>query len=312
MKLINIYEAEFRVDSEMDVWTRNLYALSFVSRTTGWCIGSGQVLFTQNAGDTWENFFSSAEELPYSHARRIFCKTAEECWIPGFSKSECCYTLNKGESWNVKKLRDGIYPIDIFFLDSEIGWIIGNNGSYSFNQSEISMTRDAGETWEQSFLGLFGMPVKVIFINENDGWLLDNSLINEEAEFQSNLYYTNNGGYNWKRISHFTCQVLDFIILKNNDLLIVGVEGFVSRSFDGGRTWFDKKLGDNNINSVGFFGAEIGLAICDEGIIFHTENAGESWVKFDSDIPENFVSINFTDYENGFIASSHSIYLFSL
>ena len=128
MIITEVYEAQINVDSEMSLWTRNLESISFVSKTIGWGIGSGQVLFTQDAGDNWVNLFKDDNIIPYSHAHRIFCVTEQECWIPGFFKNECCYTKDCGKSWNVKKMGDNIYPKDIFFLNSSFGWIIGNEG----------------------------------------------------------------------------------------------------------------------------------------------------------------------------------------
>ncbi|MBT8339853.1 MAG: hypothetical protein HKP58_01670 [Desulfatitalea sp.] len=84
---------------------------------------------------------------------------------------------------------------------------------------------------------------------------------------------------------------------------IVGMQGIVLKTIDGGRTWTKMKpAGEANLFAVQFIDAQKGWAVGDFGTIVHTNDGGRIWEKQsldDTDI--NFNGCHFMDADRGVV-----------
>lgn len=63
---------------------------------------------------------------------------------------------------------------------------------------------------------------------------------------------------------------------------VVGEDGLVLRTFDGGISWLDTSICDKSLRDVHFCSNKIGYIVGYQSI-FMTENAGDSWMSIDTD-----------------------------
>lgn len=95
---------------------------------------------------------------------------------------------------------------------------------------------------------------------------------------------------------------------------IVGEEGTIKRTIDGGETWTDQisKTG-NDLYDVCFVGYDEGFCVGDGGIILATTNGGLTWEKKNSGTTNSLYSIDFNDIEptNIYIVGKSGTILFS-
>ena len=82
--------------------------------------------------------------------------------VPNTSENDITYCI---EGWEITKFDYDfdINPRDIFFVDPDIGFIVGYNG-------EIYKTKDSGENWEKKNSGTTLHLHSVCFINEDVGF----------------------------------------------------------------------------------------------------------------------------------------------
>ena len=117
---------------------KNLHDVHFNSEEEGWITGNGNggaIMYTNDAGVTWETQLSGSE-TPYTS---LFFIDENEGWAGGW---KCIWhTTDKGNTWEPQTLPDLNYIIeDIYFINHDIGWAVGENKT-------ILKTTDGGLTW---------------------------------------------------------------------------------------------------------------------------------------------------------------------
>lgn len=71
---------------------------------------------------------------------------------------------------------------------------------------------------------------------------------------------------------------------------IVGTDGLIMRTDDGGTTWIKQKSGTTaKLHAVTFSDVNQGTAVGEFGIILHTKDGGTTWVKQKKWHPQRFV-----------------------
>lgn len=146
---------------------KSIYAISFADNRHGWATGRrGFVIHTTDGGDTWKR-----QELPRKPARHIFAIHAldqNRVWAVGDWGGRY-YSADGGETWRDRSflihedhpafkylseaeleafnrgepIYDDIYLNDVYFIDDQRGWLVGEYGL-------IYVTENGGETWEQA------------------------------------------------------------------------------------------------------------------------------------------------------------------
>lgn len=200
---------------------------------------------------------------------------------------------------------------DIFFLDSENGWIVGAGG-VGVNGGIIGRTRDGGETWQYTS-GLVPKRYRTSSIDLNAVHFVDEMYGTIVAE-SGVLLFTTNGGVRWQRprptgpvyVHHRDVEFVD-----QRHGWIVG-HGGVLRTEDGGNNWvgIDKEQGVTGV-ALDFLDISRGWVVGKFGRVYRTNDGGEEWEKVEAlgnldgltgdEIP-SLTSVHFTDVNHGWIA----------
>ncbi len=278
------------------------------------CLLAG-LLFAQTPD--WEIIQSAQEPLIYSRTHLYFLDQ-NEGWLVGTisSVSTILHTTDGGATWTVL-FNDSTDFImyDVFFVDSNVGWIVGGEGT-------IWHTVDGGITWtDQSpgtttehLKGIYALNQNVAYVCGNDSTILKTTdganwqlltsgsgtkpdLVDIHA-FDANtvfavstsndgvIMYTTDGGANWTTTyapfppggisqRQYACTGLP-----NGTAYTVGYHGTVFKSTDYGHTWSNVANMFGSLYkifySVGAYNDHVWVGGSD-GKLFHSSDGGATW-----------------------------------
>lgn len=129
----------------------SLSSLFFLDERRGWAAGHGDVLLTEDAGETWTPLTPEGVDVSYrSPMRAMRFLDRHRGWMAGMNAS-LMRTADGGVTWETvdTPLATGEHPNfwDIFFVDDQTAWVVGEEGT-------ILSTRDGGSTWTRQNTGL--------------------------------------------------------------------------------------------------------------------------------------------------------------
>lgn len=170
-------------------------------------------------------------------------------------------TTNAGATWTSTDV--GWTYLDVFFLNADTGWIVGNGG-------DIRKTVNGGTNWtNQTNTTVSGDHLNgVRFANANVGYIA--ALGN-----QGRVLKTTNGGTNWTALQTGVTNAVHAVRLFGADTVFAATEGGIRRSYNGGTTW--ESANSNSVNAIEFPSRSIGYAAGGLARILKTTNGGESW-----------------------------------
>lgn len=173
-----LYPALFRTEDGGTTWSPEflpsgegrLLHLSFLDADHGWATSDGEVFYLDNSANRWRAVDYSKGNCP----NRLLLKTTQ---------------------WD-RQDGDAYYPVAMYFVDSNLGWL-------SFQNGYVAKTTDGGKTWcdlldpknvwpDSVGLTFFS---KFYFHDETTGCALG---------ADGTIRQTNDGGANWKVVNNDT------------------------------------------------------------------------------------------------------------
>ena len=86
-------------------------------------------------------------------------------------------------------------------------------------------------------------------------------------------------------------------------VVVVGANGTILKTTDGGETWIQKESGTTeNLQKVQFLTPEVGYVIGNSGILLKTTDGGETWISIDTGQTANFEGLSIVDESLIFIS----------
>jgi photosystem II stability/assembly factor-like uncharacterized protein len=283
----------------------NLTCVDFINSTVGWIVGENGTIFkTINGGTSW-----SAQTFELVAGNKyiltsIFAISSTEAWITGYAENQDqailgyirLQTTNGGTTWSkFSKAISSATLNDIFFLNSNEGWAVGDGGL-------VIHTNNAGATWTLignlykeldgcSYGEYFYYLKTVSFSDSNHGWITGSkySCLTYSMP-EPVMFFTNDGGISWTE---------KYLIEQGNGTFYAGSTFFVSpnkgwvvgtgstysggntsyywiyRTDNGGQTWtaetMDPKYdyGFSQLNAVVFPTPTEGWTVGQSSKIFH-------------------------------------------
>ncbi len=169
------------------------------------------------------------------------------------------------ESWKgASTVNSGIR--DIYFVDPDNGWIVGNSG-------DIFYSNNGGTTWQRQNSGTTAKLVSIYFIDNQKGFA---------AGYDNTLLYTHDGGKNWNAVDiKSDCSTIFSSICsdKDNNVWFVSNYGEIFNSTNMGKDWTLKSQLDSWGFSYLFFpNSSVGFARDALGVkLMKTIDGGNTW-----------------------------------
>jgi len=255
--------------------------ISFIDALHGWAIDKGgRVWESRDGGRNWISIAS----LDYEDAKlaKIRFLDSSHGWLVDLFS--IWRTEDGGINWKRHIPSDG--PNEIkeltrrhYFINAENGWLCGESGLYN--------TTDGGKTWHgQRPIGGGVDITSVSFVDEQTGWF--------SSAPKSKIYCTYDGGNSWQARAlpirnpyiysvHFVNGREGWAVgtdRKDGAITSEEIWGIVMHTTDGGRTWQDVKVGENELfyDRVYFSDSQHGW-ICARDNVYHTDDGGRIWFK---------------------------------
>lgn len=313
-----------------------LYAVKFVNTNEGWAISqvgdkaepnpvSDQAeiqytaMHTTDGGATWSVQWKG-DQVSTSHLSLWFRDTSSGFALVG---NTLLATQDGGKKWTPVSfgVKDFV-PQGMSFTDAKTGGVAGVNGKQDV--LTVLHTNDGGKSWRQQFqmsnsesdiMGIIG----INFVDAHTGWFLTSDL----GTWNGELYYTDDGGSNWKKINQIKCvrptpTSIHFISSKVGWIpLDVGagpITGGLMVTRDGGKSF---QVVDANPNAeysdatqkiisareVDFIsrqqGWAVGLSMNNGDYLLKTDDGGNTWTQVYPKLTPT-QDISFVDSQTGF------------
>jgi photosystem II stability/assembly factor-like uncharacterized protein len=207
----------------------DLFSVAFPTEKDGWACGRwGTTVHTSDGGATWE-FQASGTDYTLSDIHFVDPMTG---WAVG-DGGTIIHTTDGGKTWVKQKSPVPYWLTGIQFVNARRGWIVAE-------RTTILHTEDGGQSWQVQFKDEDYVLKRVSFCDEKNGWA---------AGEYGLIYHTDNGGKTWQRqaggfeMSPITLDIVagnllfDVVAVNPKVAWVVGIEGYISRTQDGGKTW---------------------------------------------------------------------------
>lgn len=283
----------------------NIADMIFTNENEGWAVSAvGGIAQTKDGGETWQTQISNNREFFYG----VYSLDSKTSYIAGWKSNSIgtfdgtvLKTINGGKDW--EPLETGVIPSlnEVFFLTEDVGWVSGVDGA-------ILKTEDGGENWITQESGVNGTIFSIQFIDDHVGWATgwtDNQ--------RGIILGTSDGGSSWDTLAFDSLgiNVYDLSFISADTLWSCGPQGNLFHSRDGGQSWIQQTVGNNeDYLSIDFIDANTGWAVSNQGSVIRTINGGNQWEIVDFPAVDNdlFYKVDFLNFNTGWISGSKGIY----
>lgn len=250
---------------------KNCYHLSFLDENIGFLSGGSRYDFgflakTTDGGKTWSNPDSVAGSASYAN---WFFSPAEG-YISAFN-NEILYTQNAGASFT--KYNSSLWepPRQIQFFNRQHGAVTFANG---YGSGGCLTTHDGGNSWHEKRISNTA-PYALQMLDSTTILLFGYGMI---------LKSTDGGdSFQIKKLQGDFYRAAHFFDAQNG--LVVGYQGEIIQTKDGGESWSVLKKTNNPFSSrehflaVHFNRFQLGFAVGENGLIYYSKDSGNSWHK---------------------------------
>ncbi|MBI5014813.1 MAG: hypothetical protein HZB55_04900 [Deltaproteobacteria bacterium] len=247
----------------------DLFAVDFADERAGWASGRwGTVLHTADGGTTWEKQKTGVD---YTLSSVSFVD-ATNGWAVG-DEGTILHTSDGGRTWERQKSPVPYFLMGVQFVTKDKGWIVTE-------RTHILHTEDGGKTWGVQFQDQDFILKALSFCDDQNGWAV--------GEY-GYIYHTSDGGKTWVHqagefgFSEETGDVVGGSILFDVSAVnpktawAVGIEGYVVKTVDGGKTWQKQMTGVPKTHLFGVTAGGQGVLIAGDATLLRTVDGGATW-----------------------------------
>lgn len=308
-----LYRAPHRTDRDGIVWYECLSDMHFASPRVGWAVGSGQILCSGDGGKTWNNQYTDFMASSFFAPHRVSMPSQNSCWVidtVGFGQNRCFHTRDGGRNWEASKFASA-YPKDVFFINSQRGWLITDDGKMLSGGGSIHATIDGGKTWKTGRLKIKGRPEVIRFISSRAGWLVERVISKDQGRSIGRLHKSKDGGSTWESVATFDNRILDLAVLDQERIFVSGEGGLIAATRDAGQSWQRLRTKTHAaINSIAFDGNRTVIAAGDFRTLLISDDGGSSWSRLRTPAEDsNWVRACMVSSSQAIVASTTAIYL---
>lgn len=266
--------------------SENLTGTSFADPLNGCSsIEDGNVLFTSDGGVNW-----TISNTGFTGILNSIYLIGNSAYIAG-TNGYAAFSINGGSSWSTYSLGTNVTFYDVFFVNSNLGYLAGANGTIYIYNGTSWVVQNTGTTVD--FYSVFGIG-NVAYAAGADGI----------------IYFYN--GSTWTPLSSGVNIVLNGIYFVNANLgYAVGASGTILMTSDGGTSWQNIFSGLNdNFNSIVAGGTDTLWAVGTGGIVYQSVNAGLNWTRFSIGNQTDLSSIRYVGQTGYIVGKGGQAYQF--
>lgn len=242
-----------------------LFDVEFVNQEKGWVVGHwGTILFTEDGGKRWvERSLSLALGErgllePAALYDVVDPETGEIIAKAGqlLTKDLIAEIYRRGIDG--VRIREDVVLNAVFFIDQTHGWIVGEHGF-------VLRTEDGGKTWERIALPRPSKQQERVTVEENE---TETAILGEEMSEEELEAFG---------VVAPLPSLYGVFFVSPLQGWVVGQEGTIAWSQDGGRHWEFQPSGTQEaLYDVGVVGEE-GWIVGDKGTVLISTNGGKQW-----------------------------------
>jgi len=250
--------------------SQDLFSVSFPTEQNGWACGRwGTIIHTTDGGKKWVPQQSGTDYTLSS----ISFVDSRNGWAVG-DGGTILRTKDGGKTWTKQKSPVPYFLMGVQFVNAQKGWIVAE-------RTTILFTEDGGQTWQVQFKDKDFILKRVSFCDDRNGWAA--------GEF-GYIYHTEDGGKTWRkqagefRFSEETGEmeggnfIFDVVAINPRTAWVVGIDGYVAKTVNGGTTW-DKVT--NGIPKTHLFGVTSDrqgtILIASKGLLLTSSDGGKTF-----------------------------------
>lgn len=212
-----------------------LFSVSFANEKDGWACGRwGCILRTTDGGKTWIRQKSGTDYTLTS----IQFVDPNNGWAVG-DGGTILHTKDGGRIWEKQESPVPFYLMKVFFSTALKGWVVTE-------RTHILYTDDGGKKWSVQFKDEDFILKSLSFCDSFQGWAV--------GEY-GHIYKTQNGGTTWQKQAGFFklsdrsgeieggTFLFDVVAVNPETAWAVGIDGYVIKTTNGGKTWSEVATG---------------------------------------------------------------------
>ncbi|MBP6976782.1 MAG: hypothetical protein KBB71_00520 [Lentimicrobiaceae bacterium] len=186
-----------------------------------------------------------------------------EGWIVG-SSGTILHTVDGGFLWEVQPTTTNYFLQSIWFQNDSSGWIVGNAGI-------MLSTTKKGKSWTKHDPPLTTDYIDMMFSDADNGWIVGNEGI---------ILHTTDGGQHWQyQYAGVQEAILSVSFSDANNGWLAGTysNGWLSHTINGGTDWVNFSQPMEDLTYDIFFISPYRGWFGSEGIVYFTDDVGETW-----------------------------------
>ena len=257
-----------------------LNGCQFIDSLTGTVVGlDGQIYRTTDGGENWIRQSCDIPDTLYdtiNSLEDVFFINKDTgivvgCYTWGDNsandKALILRTTNGGETWSVNIIETVWDLLDVAFFNADVGIAVGWMGT-------VLRTSDGGISW---------VSIDPIFTN----WFEGISIKDDSTAFiygsYGDIIYSVDKGQNWRRVQQSGTENYDGVNSMHfaNDSIgaCVGNAGVITRTTDGGMSWFRQSHGEtSDLVASAFVDRNTGWIVGSYKQILRTTDGGSNWI----------------------------------
>lgn len=241
----------------LNIPPEQIQGIFFIDQQQGWLVGNneddeGQIFNSQQGGA----YFVLQETTP-NPLNGVFFLNDQLGWVIGIT-GEVLHTIDGGAEWNTLAAL-GVGTHDLHFNTDRKGWIVGDNGSLFHTTDGTNFTsQNLGNGQERLNA--------VHFVDTLNGWVCGNrnSIFKRHLNAQNQIVWTD---VSIPQASE-SVEWMDICFLDRLQGWVVGIEGNIYRTTDGGATWDRETVNSfDDLNAISMVSSTKGWIAGNNGLI---------------------------------------------
>jgi photosystem II stability/assembly factor-like uncharacterized protein len=262
-----------------------LLSVFFFDQLNGWIVGQDQtILKTTDGGSHWD----SMSPIGSDHYFSVYFTSLLNGWVAGATGSYgiIINTTDGGTTWT-----NSLIPTSrmnsIKFIDNNIGCVVGDDG-------RIYTTTNAGANWNLAISNT---------TSDLQDFYMNASGEGRAVGYDGTIIHTTDSGSNWNVESSPTTLTLYGI----EDDYAVGWAGIILHK--GVNWEIDSEGFTNSLTGVDFADANNGWVVGVDGTIYHSTDGGNGWVKQNGGTTNDLLAVDFITPYAGFAVGKYGTIL---